>query len=305
MTTVIDLSHTTAPVVLTATDGYVLSATRFPTALPLRGRIVVAGATAVPQGFYRRVAEHAAARGYETLTFDYRGIGRSAPPTLKGFRMDLLDWAKLDLAAAVESMAGNDVPLFLAGHSYGGHAFGLLPNHAQVAGCYVFGTGAGWHGWMPQAERLKVLALWRLVLPPLTWWKGYCPWKRLGMGEDLPLDAFRQWRHWCRFPHYFFDDPAMHGIDEVFARITAPIVAANALDDLWALPASRDAFVAGYRKARVTTRDIDPRDYGGKIGHMGYFRAQATPLWDEMLEWFDTLAATHERAAARIEARND
>lgn len=286
------------PLTLIAADGYALSATRFPATAPLRGRIVVAGATAVPQGFYRRFAERAAARGFETLTFDYRGIGRSAPPTLKGFRMDLLDWAKLDLAAAVETMAGGDVPLFLAAHSYGGHAFGLLPNHHRVDGCYVFGTGAGWHGWMPLGERLKVLAMWHLILPPLTWWKGYCPWKLLGLGEDLPVDAFRQWRHWCRFPHYFFDDPAMRGIDDVFARITAPIVAANALDDLWALPASRDAFVRGYRNAALQTRDIDPRAHGGAIGHMGYFRAQAQPLWDDMLQWFSGAAATPKREAA-------
>ena len=298
MTTVINQPATPQPLTLTAADGYALSATRFPAIAPLRGRIVLAGATAVPQGFYRRYAEYAAARGYETLTFDYRGIGGSAPPTLKGFRMDLLDWARLDLAAAVEAMAGSEVPLFLTAHSYGGHAFGLLPNHDRVAGCYVFGTGAGWHGWMPPGERLKVLAMWRLVLPPLTWWKGYCPWKLLGLGEDLPVDVYRQWRHWCGFPRYFFDDPAMRGIDDVFARITAPILAANALDDPWALPASRDAFLPGYRNAHVTLRDIDPRDHGNAIGHMGYFRAQAQPLWGDTMDWFAGLATAQQREAA-------
>ena len=300
MTTVLERSTRLEPIpqTLIAADGYALAATRFAAAGPLRGRIVVAGATAVPQGFYRRFAEYAAARGYDTLTFDYRGIGRSAPPSLKGFRMDLLDWARLDLAAAVDAMAGDDAPLFLTAHSYGGHAFGLLPNHHHVDACYVFGTGAGWHGWMPPGERLKVLAMWRLILPPLTWWKGYCPWKLLGMGEDLPVDVYRQWRHWCGFPRYFFDDPAMHGIDGVFARITAPILAANALDDLWALPASRDAFLSGYRNAQVTRCDLDPRDHGGAIGHMGYFRTQAQPLWDGMLDWFVGLAATPKRKAA-------
>ena len=287
-----------APLTLTTADGTHLSATRFPARAPLRGRIVMAGATAVPQGFYRRFAEHAASRGFETLTFDYRGIGRSAPPTLKGYRMDLLDWGRQDLAAAVDAMAGSDVPLFLVGHSYGGHAFGLLPNHRHVAGFYVFGTGAGWHGWMPLGERLKVLAMWRLVLPLLTWWKGYCPWKLLGLGEDLPRDVFRQWRHWCGFRRYFFDDPAMQGIDASYARIRAPMVAANATDDLWALPASRDAFVWAYANAALTRRDIDPNAYAGQIGHMGYFRSQAQPLWDETLDWFSQLAAAPERAAA-------
>lgn len=275
---------------LVAADGYVLSASRFRAAGALQGRLVVAGATAVPQGFYRRFAQFASARGFEVLTFDYRGIGRSRPPRLRGFRMDLLDWARLDLAAAVQAMAGEGVPLYVVGHSFGGHAFGLLPNHEQVAGCYVFGTGAGWHGYMPLGERLRVLAMWRIVLPLLTWYKGYCPWKMLGLGEDLPRDVFRQWRHWCQFPHYFFDDPAMTGIAQVYAQVRTPIVAANALDDLWALPPSRDAFMQGYRSAPVLRKDIDPRDVGGKMGHMGYFRAQAEPCWQEMLGWFAGLA---------------
>src|SRR5262245_22578014 len=121
------------PVTLTAADGYVLSGNRYRANASPKGRLVLAGATAVPQGFYKRFAEFASARGFETLTFDYRGIGLSRPPSLKGFRMDLLDWARLDLAAAVEAMADGPVPLYIVGHSYGGHAFGLLPNHHKVA----------------------------------------------------------------------------------------------------------------------------------------------------------------------------
>ncbi len=275
---------------LVAADGYVLGATRFAAQAPLKGRLVVSGATAVPQGFYRRFARFAAARGFEVLTFDYRGIGQSRHGPLKGFRMNLLDWGRLDLAAAVDAMAEPQVPLFVVGHSQGGHAFGLLPNHGKVHGLYVFGTGAGWHGYMPTGERLRVLAMWNLVLPVLTWWKGYCPWKMLGMGEDLPVDAYRQWRYWCRFPRYFFDDPATRGIEQSYAQVHTPIVAANALDDLWALPASRDAFIDGYRNAPLTRKDLDPRQLGGKIGHMGYFRPQAEPLWEDVLAWFSRIS---------------
>ncbi|WP_226664041.1 alpha/beta fold hydrolase [Microbulbifer aggregans] len=274
---------------LTAADGYRLAASRYPATGPIKGRLIVAGATAVPQGFYKRFALFAAARGFEVLTIDYRGIGRSRPDSLKGFRMNLLDWAKLDLAAAVEAMADESLPLYIVGHSYGGHAFGLLPNHTKVTGFYTFGTGAGWHGYMPVGERLRVLVMWKAVLPLLTWWKGYCPWKMLGMGEDLPADAYRQWRHWCQYPRYFFDDPTMRGIETSFAEVRTPIVAANARDDLWAMPTSRDAFVQAYRNAPLTRVDIDPGQVGGSIGHMGYFRQAAEPIWEGVLEWFTSL----------------
>lgn len=274
---------------LIAADGYRLGGMRYPAAGSVRGRLIVAGATAVSQRFYRRFAEFAAARGFETLTFDYRGIGQSRPASLKDFRMDLLDWARLDLASAVEAMADTAIPLYVLGHSYGGHAFGLLPNHSKVAGFYVFGTGAGWHGYMPLAERLRVQAMWKLILPVLTWWKGYCPWKMLGLGEDLPADAYRQWRHWCRFPRYFFDDPAMPGIEQSYAEVRTPIVAANALDDKWARPESRDAFVQEYRNAPLRREDVDPKRLGSSVGHMGYFRPSAQPLWESVLEWFSSL----------------
>jgi predicted alpha/beta hydrolase len=273
---------------LTAADGYRLAALHYSAQGEPVGHLVVAGATGVPQGFYRRFAQHAAAQGFHVLTLDYRGIGLSRPASLRGFRMDYLDWARLDLAAAVDAVPADGLPLVMVGHSYGGHAFGLLPNHQRVARFMTFATGAGWHGWMPPLERLRVLFMWRVLGPLLTRWKGYLPWSLLGMGEDLPLGVYRQWRHWCQFPRYFFDDPAMRaqGLAERFAAVRTPIVALNALDDRWAPPASRDAFVAAYRNAECRTVNLHPASLGLKsIGHMGYFRPAARPLWDEVLGW--------------------
>ena len=270
---------------LVAKDGYRLSALKYASKGKVFGHLVVASATGVPQRFYRRFAEHASSRGFTVLTLDYRGIGTSKPPTLKGFNMNYLDWAYLDLTAAVDAMDSEAVPLFMVGHSFGGHAFGLLPNHARVARFYTFATGAGWHGWMTPLERVRVLALWRLVGPLLTRWKGYLPWSLLRLGEDLPLGVYRDWKHWCTYPRYFFDDPAMSHVADLFASVRTPIIAANALDDPWAPPRSRDAFMSAYRNTTVHMVDIDPK-VSGPIGHMGYFRKGAQPLWDSALDWF-------------------
>lgn len=273
---------------LVTADGYRLRALHYPAQGAPVAHLVIAGATGVPQGFYRRFAQHAATLGFHVLTLDYRGIGLSRPTSLRGFQMDYLDWARLDLAAAVDAVPEDGLPLVMVGHSYGGHAFGLLPNHHRVARFATFATGAGWHGWMPPLERLRVLFMWRVLGPLLTRWKGYLPWSLLGMGEDLPLGVYRQWRQWCRFPRYFFDDPAMRaeGLTDRFAMVRTPIVALNALDDRWAPPVSRDAFLAAYRNAPVRRVDLHPASLGLKsIGHMGYFRPAARPLWDEWLSW--------------------
>jgi hypothetical protein len=86
------------------------------------------------------------------------------------------------------------VPLFYVGHSFGGHALGLLPNHDRIARAYLFAVGAGWHGWMPPLERVRVQVLWNVVLPVLTSCYGYMPSRMLGMGDPqrhLPLPRAR------------------------------------------------------------------------------------------------------------------
>ena len=118
--------------------------------------------------------------------------------------------------------------------------------------------------------------------------KGYLAWNWLGMGEDVPLDVYHQWKRWCRYPRYFFDDPAMQHIAQEYARVRSPIMACNALDDRWAPPASRDAFMAGYRNVRWQASDIEPAKTGmGPIGHMGYFKQNCLPLWQGALDWLE------------------
>lgn len=286
---------------LVAADGYVLDAHRFGAAGPAHARLIVAGATAVPQRHYRRFALHAAGRGFDVLTFDYRGIGGSAPADLRGFRMDYFDWGRLDLAAAVDAMHDRrGRPLYVVGHSYAGHGFGMLPRPDRVAAFFTLGSGAGWHGWMPPLERIRVLAMWHLLGPLISAPIGYLAWSRLGLGEDLPLDFYRQWKRGCRFPRNFLDDPALASrIALSFAQVRIPIMAANAIDDRWSPPRSRDAFMVAYARAARETLDLVPSDYGlRRLGHMGYFGPGATRLWDQVLDWLD--AAGERRRTSRI-----
>ncbi|MCU0756621.1 MAG: alpha/beta fold hydrolase [Xanthomonadales bacterium] len=274
---------------LRAADGTALTALAYrPTGAP-KGRIVVAGATGVPQRFYRAFADYAATRGHEVHTLDYRGIGLSKPKSLRGYRMDYLDWVEQDLPALLSSLPDDGVPLHLVGHSFGGHAYGLLPDPNRFKQAWICATGAGWAGWMPPLEAVRVRLLWNVVAPVWTRMYGYLAWSRFGMGEDLPYGVYRDWKRWCSYPRYFFDDPEMAArVTERFDRVRTPITAVNALDDTWAPPRSRDAFMAGYRNAPLTPIDLDPQAHGLKgIGHMGYFRRGAEPLWDQALASFE------------------
>lgn len=285
-TTALDSRTFTLP----AKDGYPLQAIHYPAMSVRKGQLIVAGATGVKQLFYSRFARFAAEQGFEVWTLDYRGIGLSRPQRLDEMRMDYLDWARLDLSALLDHvLQQGDGPVWMVGHSYGGHAFGLLPAHKRVQRFATLATGAGWHGWMPPLERLRVQFMWRVLGPLLVRAKGYLAWSLLGMGEDLPRDVFYQWRHWCRWPRYFFEDPVLPELSAQFAQVRTPILAINATDDKWAPPASRDAFMAAYSQAQLQSMTVTPSSLGmPSIGHMDYFRPQAHVLWQQTLDWLQT-----------------
>ena len=275
-----------------AHDGYMLTGILY-TPKTVKARIVVACATGVPQPFYRRFAEFSAAQGFEVLTFDYRGIHLSAPKQLKDFQMSYLDWGEHDLTGAIDRLKSDNLPLFMVGHSYGGQALGLTRNHHKVSAMYCYGTGAGWHGFMPFKERVKVQVIWNIVFPPMVAIKGYLPWSKLNMGADLPKGVYQQWRKWCKNPTYFFADPQQQDLHQRYAEVKTPIFSVAALDDDWALPQSRDSFMQHYRQAPMHYIDISAKDYELKaIGHMGYFRKGAEQIWQDMLDLFDQMRST-------------
>lgn len=271
----------------TAEDGYSLTGTLYRPPYA-KASLVMSSATGVPQGFYRRFAEYATAYGFQVLTFDYRGIGASAPKQLKGFRMSYLDWGKLDLSAAIDYLTSFQLPIYMVGHSYGGQALGLTRNHNAIRMMYCYGTGAGWHGYMPFKEKMKVQVIWNIVFPPMAAFSGYLPWSKLKMGSDLPVDVYRQWRKWCKHPTYFFADPEQQHLIAQYAQVKTPIYAVAAMDDDWALPRSRQAFMQHYRNAPMQFVDIKASELGLKaIGHMGYFRKGSEPIWQSMLHNFE------------------
>jgi predicted alpha/beta hydrolase len=265
-------------------DGVVLSGTHYLGNAP--SYVVIGSATGVPQGFYKRFAEFLQSHGINVVTVDYRGIGKSRQGSLRGFEMNYSDWSKHDLAAAVDYCTARG-PTWLVGHSLALHAIGQLPRPNDLRGAIVYGGGAGWSGWMPKAEALRVWAMWNILGPISTRLLGYHPMSLFGIGEDLPMGVYRDWKRWCSFPHYFFDDPTARDIAAGFDRVTLPVAAGNANDDLWAMPASRDAFIKGFKNTPVERIDLTPQDLQvGSVGHMGYFRAPVGQrLWPQTLAW--------------------
>lgn len=275
------------PVELVTADGEELAATHF--GAGGTAYVVVAGATATPQRHYRHIAAWLQERGVDVLTVDYRGIGRSRTVPLREMRsVGFGHWCREDVGAAV-AWAADRGPTFVVGHSLGGHALGRLPDPGLVRAAWTVGVGSGWSGYMARAEAVRVETFWRVVGPVTTGVLGYAPLSRLGMGEDIPQAAFRDWKRWCSFPRNLFDDPRATGIADGYRRFTAPVAAVVATDDAWAPPQSRDAFFSGFTAADVDRIDLSPADlHVPAVGHMGYFRPLVgATLWPRLLGWLE------------------
>lgn len=272
---------------ISARDGFALAATVFAPLSRPKGSVLVNSATAVPRKIYRGFASYLAEQGFAALTYDYRGTGESRPASLKGFPARMRDWAAYDVAGAIDHMrqVWPNLPLSAVGHSFGGHAMGLVPNNGELSRVLLVASQAAYWRLHSGFEKYRVYALLAAVTP-LAHVLGYVPGQRLGLGEDLPKEVFLEWSRWCRMRRYFFDDPTLDLLEN-FPRFRGKLCAVGLDDDPWATPRGIDLLAAGFSGAQCERRHVHPRDVGvRRIGHFGYFRPEhRATLWKEAADW--------------------
>ncbi|MDX1405724.1 MAG: alpha/beta fold hydrolase [Woeseiaceae bacterium] len=270
---------------ITAADGFNLAATLF--AADRNDTVVVVNAaTAVPRGFYRRFAGFVRAHGWSAVTYDYRGIGGSAPKSLRGFAASARDWALLDMTAVIGWIGSELSPrrLFAIGHSYGGQTLGMIDNATSVDAMVGVSAQSGYWGAQGGNESQKVRFFVTVAIPMLSHLFGYFPWSWLGSGADLPKGVALEWAKWCRQPNYLLDDVSLP-LDN-YRRFTSPVLAYSIDDDPWGSAGAVDDMMRAY--PQTSRRHLVPADYGiEQLGHMGYFRAGSEPLWREAIQWLD------------------
>lgn len=269
-----------------ARDGYRLAGTLFRPRTPNRRAVLLQAAAGVKQEYYGKFAEYLAARGFAALTFDYRGIGRSRPARLRGFKARMRDWAEKDIGGALDYLARatHGARLIGIGHSFGGQAFGLVPGNERYVAALTVGAQSGywrhWHG----RGRVGMWLVTHVALPAMSRLCGYLPARVFGQGEDLPAGVAREWASWCRHPGYIV---GALGAQEAYARFTAPIRAYAVTDDSYAPPAAVAAFLGFYPNAPRSVEKVQPEQVGGEpIGHFGFFRERfRETLWRQAADW--------------------
>jgi predicted alpha/beta hydrolase len=252
-----------------------------PSAAPLAS-IVIPCAMGVAQKFYGHFAEWLATQGYLAITFDYRGVGLSAPRSLRGFHINIVDWARQDCAAIIDFAKARlpGAPLYWVGHSLGGQLLGLIPNRHHIDRVITVATGSGYWRDMVWRTRGVVWWLWFVVVPVSLRLLGYFPGKRLRKVGNLPSGVMAQWRRWCLSPEYLASVEGEE-VRAAYAAVRTPMLSLSFTDDEMMSDRSIHILHGLYVSAPVEYRRIAPSDIGARhIGHFGFFHPQfERTLW--------------------------
>jgi predicted alpha/beta hydrolase len=247
--------------------------------------VLISSATAVPRGLYAAFASAAVAAGARAaLIYDYRGTGVSVRPKGWKKRINMKDWALIDLpsAAAVLAAVAPGHEMVGVGQSFGGQALGLC----GISGRFRrYGMVATMSGYLKDLNDPWAGPRMTLVGVPLSFLFTDMP-RWMGLGEPIPASVFRDWARWCRHPDYFFGDASLAETAR-YKNVRTPILALGLTDDIWGTPKAVAALMKRYENAPVEERWVSPADAGGhKIGHLGYFRSRfADVLWPQFIGW--------------------
>ncbi|RAH96092.1 alpha/beta hydrolase [Acuticoccus sediminis] len=291
-----DRRRSAAPLRLCAPDGVPLGGFVWRHGETARPVVVIAPATSVRCRYYARFADDLFAKGFDVVTFDYRGIGESRPVSLRGFRADWVDWGEHDLEAALRYAVAEfrGAPIHVVAHSIGGFALGLAPSNRKIE--RILTVGAQFAHWRDYgaARRYRMLWKWHVAMPALTQIFGYFPAKRLGWMEDTPAGVVRDWsRMTARFEDTVRRGSFIAGERESellvrrFAEVTAPILAIGVGDDTHGTPAAVDRLLAYFTASLRRHRRIAPSDIGApSIGHFAFFHDRfKDSLWPLAQLW--------------------
>jgi len=274
-------------------DGFELTAKHYSPlawgAQALEKVVLINSATGVPQHYYAHYARFLAESGFDVLTYDYRGIGKSLNQRWAGKPLSMADWGRSDLSAMIDYLE-RQFPHFAhlaVGHSVGGQLIGLAPNNNKLNAVLTISSQEGYIGHWSGMEKFKFSIFTRLIIPGVTTITGDLP--KAILGEPLPRGVARQWALWCRNPNYMVDRKGQP-IRRHFESFTNHIRFYHITDDTMYAPLKAvEGLMRYYKHAQTDLQVRSPQDFGcQRVGHFGFFRkAMPRRAWQETAVWLD------------------
>ncbi|GAB3266733.1 alpha/beta hydrolase family protein [Chitinimonas naiadis] len=195
---------------VTVSDGAQLHLRRIRSSATGPAVLMLHGAVANARTFYsergKGLGPWLAQRGYDVYVLDLRGRGLSVPKIAPGARHGQTESIVEDIPAALAEiirLRGEQVPLYLVAHSWGGVLLSAMlaryPDWAaRVSASVYLGSKRSIRVW--NWHRLYEIELfWQRIAGLLASLSGYLAAARLGMGaDDETRQSLRQSQRWVR-----------------------------------------------------------------------------------------------------------
>jgi predicted alpha/beta hydrolase len=291
-----NLSVVETPIQFAARDGFDLGGILYaPTAdADPACAVVLSCGGGIPAARYANFARYLARAGVPVLTYDYRGIGRSRPASLRGFSATIEDWSEYDCGGAIDWLRARYRTSVIVGvaHSIGAFLMGGAPNLALLSRVLFVGAHTGYFGDYRPLFRWPMAIVWHGAMPVLTHALGYFPGHRLGLGEDIPRDIALRWA-----ARRTADPKAPSALPKDSTRSDAffrrcELASGTALmlgftDDAFATPAGMRRFLREFPRINAISLEVAPKQVGLKqIGHFGFFsRRVGAVLWPRVVQY--------------------
>ncbi len=286
----IDVQKEELPVFMA--DGVGSTVTLFASASNGNGLVVVCvPALGVAADYYEPLALECRDRGWNVVTADLRGNGRSSVRARRGVQFGYHEIVQYDLPAVISMVKQRFPanPLFLLGHSLGGQLAALYasanPGHVDglilVASCSVYYRGWDFPGNVGVLFGTQLIRAVSMVM-------GYFPGKRLGFGGTESAKLLRDWAGQARTGRYRVTD-SPHDFEALLQTITLPVLAVSFQGDSFAPKRAVQNLCDKMNRARVTHRHLRAADLDvPELGHFQWVKT-AGPLVRQMADWIDAL----------------
>lgn len=248
--------------------------------------LLVLPALGVSVRFYDKLAAALAARGFSVALMEQRGQGDSALRPSRNSDWGFAEVLDRDLPAVLDWLRDHhpEAPLYLLGHSLGGHfaalTAGRLP--ARVDGLVLVATGSPWLNAFAGPMRKKIRLLTRLI-PVCNLVLGYYPGDRIGFGGREARTLMADWRGLALTNRY-----RARGLDQdldaAVAAYRGPVLAIRLADDAFAPADSVHAVTDKFRAARLIEETVNASQLGDKADHFRWAR-QADTVAERVRIW--------------------
>ncbi len=252
--------------------------------------LLINSATGVKQQIYFSFAKYFTQHGYTVITYDYRGIGESKPPVMKGFKATMRIWGTIDFKTITRFIEINykDYQKYCLGHSVGALILGMNEDSLLFNKFIFVATQDAFLGNLNFKVAVTAMAGFGLAVPISNWFLGYFPAHHFGLGESLPKGVASDWKTLIlnkKSTGRLYEKVEF----DYSAKLKQETLIISAEDDPWVTLKGMNSLMTNiYPNLKRTFREIKLAESPKReIGHINFFRSFNKDLWKIVLKEVD------------------